>query len=132
MPTCVLVDDHEGVLDSVAAYLKGEGIDVVGRAKSAAEATRLLAELKPDLAILDYRLPGSSGVEVARALSVAAPRTVAVLYSGDATRAVVAEAFAAGVRAVVLKESSPDTLLRAVSLALEGRRFVDPRLRRRK
>jgi DNA-binding NarL/FixJ family response regulator len=130
MPTCVVVEDHEGVLDAVAMFLDAEGIEVVGRAKTAADATRLIAELKPDLAILDYRLPDSSGVQVARALSVASPQTIAVLYSGEATRTVVSEALASGIRAVVLKDSPPTTLLRALSTVLDGRRFVDPQLRR--
>jgi DNA-binding NarL/FixJ family response regulator len=131
-PTCVIVDDHQAVLDSVAAYLESEGFDVVGLATNAADAVRLLGKLKPDVVILDYRLPDSSGLQVARALPVAAPRTVAVLFSGDATRVVVAEALESGIRGVVLKESGATTLLRAINAVLDGRRYIDPRLRRRK
>jgi len=130
MPTCVVVDDHEAVLDSVSAYLRAEGFDIVGTARTAADATHLLAALKPDVAVIDYRLGDSSGVQLARALSVASPTTATVLYSGQVTRAIVAEAFAAGVRGAVLKESPPATLLRAISTVLSGRRFVDPPLRR--
>ena len=131
VPSCVVVDDHQEVLDSVVACLRAEGIDVIGSARAAAEATRLLSAMKPDVAILDHRLPDSSGIEIARALSVASPATAPILYSGAATRALVAEALAAGVRAVVLKESSPAVLLRAIASVVDGRRFIDPQLRRR-
>jgi two-component system nitrate/nitrite response regulator NarL len=130
--TCLILDDHEEVLESVAAYLAVEGFDVVGRATDAAQAIELLRTHQPNLAILDNRLRTSSGLEVARALSVAAPATRAVLFSGGATRGVVEEAFASGVRAVVLKESGPETLLRALQVVLAGRRYVDPSIRRRR
>lgn len=132
MATCVVVEDHPVVRDSVVEYLRVEGIDVVGSAETAAEGTRLLSALKPDVAILDHLLPDSSGIEVARALSVASPSTAAVLYAGEGTRALVAEAFATGIRAVVLKQSSPALLLRAIACVLDGRRFVDPQLRRQR
>ena len=131
MATCIVVEDHPVVLESVVEYLRAEGIDVVGSAGTAAEGTRLLSALKPDVAILDHFLPDSSGIEIARALSVASPATAPILYAGEATRALVAEALAAGVRAVVLKESSPAVLLRAIASVLDGRRFIDPQLRRR-
>jgi DNA-binding NarL/FixJ family response regulator len=130
--TCLILEDHEQVLESVAAYLETEGFAVVGRATAAAEAIELLRKHRPDVAILDYRLRSSSGLEVARALSVASPATRAVLFSGEATRSVVEEAFASGVRAVVLKESGPETLLRALQVVLAGRRYVDPSIRRRR
>ena len=129
MTSCVIVDDHEEVLDSVAAYLESEGVEVVGRARTAADAVRILGAVRPDVLVVDYRLPDATGIEVANALAVASPRTRTVLFSGQATRAVVSEALASGIRAVVLKESPPATLLRAVRTVLRGRRYVDPHLR---
>ena len=131
MTTCVIADDHEQVLESVSAYLTSEGYDVVGRASTAAEAIRLLSELRPDVAVVDYRLPDATGIDIARALSVGRPAPVTLLLSGEATRAVVAEAIAAGVSGVVLKESAPVTLARAIETVLAGKRYIDPKLRRR-
>jgi DNA-binding NarL/FixJ family response regulator len=129
--TCVIVEDHRAVLDSVAAYLDSEGLEVVGRATDAAEGVRVIAEQRPDVAVLDYRLPGTTGLDVARSIAVEAPDTLAVLFSGEATRAVVTEALDVGVRGIVLKESSPALLLRAIHTVAGGRRFIDPQLRRR-
>jgi DNA-binding NarL/FixJ family response regulator len=130
--TCVIVEDHRAVLDSVAAYLDFEGLEVVGRATDAAEGVRVITEQRPDVAVLDYRLPGTTGLDVARSIAVEAPNTAAVLFSGEATRAVVTEALDVGVRGIVLKESSPALLLRAIYTVAGGRRFIDPQLRRRR
>ena len=131
MTTCLIADDHEAVLESVSAYLVSEGYDVVGRASTAAEAIRLLDELRPDVAIVDYRLPDATGIDIARARAAAASTTVTLLLSGEATRAVVVEALAAGVSGVVLKESAPATLARAIETVLAGKRYIDPMLRKK-
>jgi DNA-binding NarL/FixJ family response regulator len=65
----LLVDDRRAFLDSAARFLAQErGIDVVGRVEDAADALDLATRLRPDLALVDVALPGTTGFEVARRL----------------------------------------------------------------
>jgi two-component system, NarL family, nitrate/nitrite response regulator NarL len=130
MTTCLIADDHEDVLDAVSAYLSSEGYEVVGLASTAADAIRLLEEFRPDVAVLDYQLPDATGIDIVRGLSAGGPTTATVLLSGEVTRSIVAEALATGISGVVLKESAPATLTRAIETVLSGKRYVDPQLRR--
>jgi len=90
----LLVDDSAMFLDSAEQFLADEnGIDVVGRAESVAEALELAARLSPDLVLLDVAMPGTSGFEVSRHLKSAPhpPRVVIVtLYDTAQYRAVAA------------------------------------------
>jgi DNA-binding NarL/FixJ family response regulator len=126
--TCVIADDHPAMLEAMSTCLAEAGVDVVGRAVDGESALELLAQHRPALALVDVRMPRSSGVEVARAAPVASPRTRIVLYSAFAERATLAEAFDLGVRGFVLKEAPLPELTRAVSTVLEGRIYVDPAL----
>jgi DNA-binding NarL/FixJ family response regulator len=66
---CLLVDDSEGFLDSASRLLSAQGLDVVGRARSSAEAVRLVQTLSPDLALVDVQLGDEDGFELARRLA---------------------------------------------------------------
>jgi DNA-binding NarL/FixJ family response regulator len=126
--TCVIADDHPAMLEAMSTCLTEAGVDVVGRAVDGDSALELLAQHRPALALVDVRMPRSSGVEVARAAPAASPRTRIVLYTAFAERATLAEAFDLGVRGFVLKEAPLPELTRAVSTVLEGRVYVDPAL----
>jgi DNA-binding NarL/FixJ family response regulator len=128
--TCVLVDDHPEVLSSLASLLEHEGLEVVGRAATGAEALRLLELHRPAVAVLDLRLPDLSGIEVARAAARIAPETAIVVHTGEAHASTVGDALAAGVLGVVLKAVPPWQLLEALDAALAGEVHVDPSLAR--
>jgi DNA-binding NarL/FixJ family response regulator len=125
----MLADDHAALLSSLARFLSGERIDVVGRARTGAGALRLLAQHRPDVAVIDFRLPDTNGIEVAREAAEIAPDTGIVIYTSFGHSKLVRDALAVGVRAVVLKDAEPSQLLRAISEVAAGRVYVDPRLR---
>ena len=126
--TLLLADDHPAILDSVATLLRDERIEVVGCARTGAEALELIERRVPAVALLDRRLPDLSGIEVARRIVRAFPRTATLLYTGHADSALVHEALDAGARGVVLKEAPLPDLPRAIAIVAGGGTYLDPLL----
>ena len=104
--TSVLVaDDHPAVVEAVADVLSEHGIEVAGRARDGNDAVEQIELRKPTVAILDLRMPGQSGIEVARHVGRSAPDTAVILYTAFGDRALLTEALDAGARGFVLKEA---------------------------
>lgn len=124
--TCVVADDHPAVVEAVADVLIENGIGVPGRARDGTDAVKLIESSRPDVAILDLRMPGLSGIEVARLVARTAPETSVILYTAFGDRALLTEALDAGARGFVLKEAPLAEVVRAVELVAAGRTYVDP------
>lgn len=123
---CVVADDHPPIVDAVCRYLEAEeGIAVVGRAGNGAEALALIERLRPEVAVVDVRMPQLDGIEIARRLGAQHSPTGVILYTAFAERALVIEALDAGARGFLLKEAPLTDLVRAVRLVAEGRTYVD-------
>src|SRR2546423_2685863 len=93
--TCLLVDDNEPLLEALEILLPAEGIDVVGKARTGAEALALLQRHAARAVVLDLRLPDLSGLEVARVAAETAPDTAVILYTSHAHPTPVPAALAA-------------------------------------
>jgi DNA-binding NarL/FixJ family response regulator len=96
---CLIVDDSEAFLASASRLLFAQGLDVVGRALSGAEALRLARKLEPDVALVDVQLGGEDGLEVTRRLAVTVPRMRVILISShpkDELVELIADSPAAG------------------------------------
>jgi DNA-binding NarL/FixJ family response regulator len=78
---CLIVDDSESFLASASRLLAAQGVEVVGRASSGAEALQLAQKLEPDVALVDVQLGGEDGFEVTRRLAATAPLTRVILIS---------------------------------------------------
>ena len=126
MTTIVVADDHPAVVEAVADVLAEHGIDIVGRARDGSDAVSQIEESKPDVAILDLRMPGMSGIEVARQIGRTTADTGVILYTAFGDRALLTEALDAGARGFVLKEAPLAEVVRAVELVAAGRTYVDP------
>ena len=124
-----LLDDHEVVRQGLRTLLEGAGdIEVVGESGSAVEATVRIPELRPDVAILDGRLPDGSGVEVCREVRSVDPGIRAlILTSYDDDEALFA-AIMAGASGYVLKEIKGNDLVGAVRQVASGNSLIDPAL----
>jgi DNA-binding NarL/FixJ family response regulator len=123
---CLVADDHPAVLEAVSEFLQTSGIEVVGRASKGDEALEKLETRKPDVALIDVRMPGLAGIELAKRAGRSTPKTAIVLYTGYGDRALLTEALDAGVRGFVLKEAPMDDLLRALRTVAAGGQYVDP------
>jgi len=124
--TCVVADDHPAVLEAVAEYLAQAGVEVVSRAHDGEEALQQIEERKPQVALIDVRMPKLGGIELTRRAQRSTPDTAILLYTGYGDRALLTEALDAGVRGFVLKEAPMDDLLRAVKSVASGGTYVDP------
>ncbi len=125
--TSVLVaDDHPAVVEAVADVLAEHGIEIAGRARDGDDAVEQIELRKPTVAILDLRMPGQSGIDVARHVAKVAPETAVILYTAFGDRALLTEALDAGARGFVLKEAPLAEVVRAVELVASGRTYVDP------
>jgi DNA-binding NarL/FixJ family response regulator len=123
----LVADDHPALLAAVCAFLEESGFDVAGRAADGGTAVALARDLRPDAVVLDYRMPRLGGSELVGELRAEVDAAVAV-YTADADEQLVAEAFAAGAAAVVLKEAPLADVTRALSAILAGGTYVDPAL----
>ena len=124
--TCVVADDHPAVLEAVAEFLAQAGVDVVSRAHDGDEALEQIEQRKPQVALVDVRMPKLGGIELTRRAQRSTPSTAVLLYTGYGDRALLTEALDAGVSGFVLKEAPMDDLLRAVQSVASGGTYVDP------
>jgi DNA-binding NarL/FixJ family response regulator len=124
--TCVVADDHPAVLEAVAEFLVQGGIEVIARARDGEEALEKIEQRKPQVALVDVRMPKLGGIELTRRAQRSTPDTSILLYTGYGDRALLTEALDAGVRGFVLKEAPMDDLLRAVQSVASGGTYVDP------
>jgi two-component system response regulator DevR len=122
-----LLDDHEVVRGGLRALLEREGdIEVVGESGSAQEAARRIPALRPDVAILDQRLPDGTGIDVCRDVRSHDPSIkVLILTSFDDEEALFG-AIMAGAAGYLLKQVRGPQLLDAVRRVAEGQSLLDP------
>ena len=122
-----LLDDHEVVRRGLKGLLEADGdILVVGESGLAQEAVRRIPALRPDVAVLDGRLPDGSGIEVCREVRAAHPDiAVLILTSYDDDEALFA-AIMAGAAGYVLKQIRGNDLVDAVRRVAAGQSLLDP------
>ena len=122
-----LLDDHEIVRRGLRELLEGAGdIEVIGESGSAEEATRRIPALKPDVAVLDARLPDGSGIDVCRDVRSRDSQIAAlILTSYDDDEALFA-AIMAGAAGYLLKQVRGTDLLDAVRRVAAGQSLLDP------
>jgi DNA-binding NarL/FixJ family response regulator len=125
----LLADDHEIARRGLRALLEAEaGWQVAAEAANGREAVALARELRPDVAILDIGMPELNGLEAARRIRGAAPRTeVLILTLYDCER-VIREALTAGARGYVLKSDAGRDLVRAVAALARHQPFFTARV----
>ena len=127
-PRCLIADDHPALTAAVSAYLAGNGFEVVGPVPDGRRAVALAEQEKPELALVDFRMPRLAGVELVRALLEVSPETRIAVYTADADERIAHDVLDAGAVALVLKEAPLADLVRALEAALVGRSYLDPAL----
>ena len=126
----LVVDDHPVVTDGVRLLLRSDPtMAIAGSAHSGQEALRVVAELEPDVVLLDLRLPDMLGTEAITALRARAPEAKIVLFTAYADHAALPAALEAGVDGCLLKDSSTADLATALHRVASGLIVIDPRLR---
>jgi DNA-binding NarL/FixJ family response regulator len=125
---CLVADDHPALVAAVSHFLESQGFEVVGRARDGVAAVADIRETKPDIALVDYRMPHLAGVELLEQIREAAPDTLIAVYTADTDQSIVRAVFDAGAHALILKDAPLADLAQALRTICTGRRYVDPAL----
>ena len=125
----LLVDDHEVVRLGLKALLSNyPKFEVVSEASNAEEAIRRVNEFKPDVVIMDIRLPGKNGIEATREISKTLPDTKVIILTSYAEDELLFDAIDAGAYGYVLKQIGSDDLVQALDAIGRGEALLDPAL----
>ena len=124
----MVVDDHPMWRDAVARDLAEAGYDVVATAADGAQALRVAGAARPDVVVLDLRLPDMSGVEVTRGLQAAHPAVRVLVLSASGEQQDVLDAVKAGAVGYLLKSATGQELLDAVRRTADGEAVFTPGL----
>lgn len=123
----LVADDHPAILDAVAQFVRDEDdIELIARAADGERALQLIEERRPDVAVLDIRMPKFGGIEILRRLIGADTMPAVILYTGYPERSLLLESLDVGARGFLLKESPLVDLMRAVRIVANGGTYIDP------
>ena len=127
-----LLDDHEVVRRGIADLLGLESdMEVVGEAGSATDALHRIPAARPDVAVLDVRLPDGTGIEVCRDARSILPELKCLMLTSYADDEALFDAIMAGASGYVLKDIKGNDLVEAVRSVAAGRSLLDPRATQR-
>ena len=127
----VVCDDHPLFREGMVRVLKASGgIEVVGEAADGRTALDTIRELKPDVAVVDYKMPGLDGVALAHAVARDKLPTKVLLVSAFDDSSIVYEALSAGALGFMSKEAPPEQVVDAVRAIARGEEVVPPELAR--
>ena len=122
----VLIADDQTLFRSGLARLLDEDdrVDVIGQAGDGAEAVKQAIKLKPDVVLMDLKMPNMDGIEASRQIKAQCPDVkILILTTFDADNHVI-QALEAGVRGYVLKDSLPEAIIRSIQAVMAGERVM--------
>lgn len=122
----VLADDHVLVRQGLKSLLEREGFQVVAEASDGQEALSHVESLQPDIAVMDISMPTLNGLNAAREISRASPKTKTILLTQHDESQYIREALEAGVKGYVLKSQVASDLLLAIRQVSRGQVYLSP------
>ena len=129
MISVLLVDDHPVVIEGLRKVLATAGdIDVTGEARDASGALEQARMLRPDVILLDLRMPGANGIQATRRLQEAGSSAAVLILTSYGDQAYVRQALEAGASGYLLKSSPPEQLIAAIRASARGHRQLSPEL----
>jgi DNA-binding NarL/FixJ family response regulator len=127
--TCLIVDDHEVVREGLRLSLsRSPHIRVVGEAGDGQAAIDLAERRRPDVVIMDVRMPGMDGLDATKELTAKTPDTAVLIFTAYSERSLLARGLESGAKGYILKEAPHETLVRAIEKVAAGESFIDPAL----
>lgn len=129
MITVLLVDDHPVVVEGLRKVLAtADDISVAGEAHDAASAIEAARTLRPEVILLDLRMPGATGIQAVRRMREQEIRSAVIILTSYGDQAYVRQALEAGADGYLLKSTPPEQLIAAIRSAARGRRALSPEL----
>ncbi|HEY6016115.1 MAG TPA: response regulator transcription factor [Gaiellaceae bacterium] len=127
--SCLIVDDHEVVREGLRLSLsRAPHIRVVGEAADGASAVELVQRRKPDVVIMDVRMPGMDGLEATKILTDTVPDSKVLIFTAYSEKSLLSRGLESGAKGYILKEAPHQTLVRAIEKIAAGEGYVDPAL----
>ena len=127
--TCLIVDDHEVVREGLRLSLsRAPRIRVIGEAADGESAVALAERRKPNVVIMDVRMPGMDGLEATKMLVDRDPAIAVLIFTAYSERSLLSRGLESGARGYILKEAPHETLVRAIEKVADGEGYVDPAL----
>lgn len=123
--SCLVADDHPALVAAVCSLLRERGYAIVGPASDGRTAVTLAERERPQLALVDFRMPRLEGLDLLAELRQASPDTALVVYTAEANEQVARDALGVGVRGLVLKEAPLADVVRALDAVRNGGSYVD-------
>ena len=125
----LIVDDHEVVREGLRLSLsRASHIRVIGEAGDGAAAVGLVERRKPDVVIMDVRMPGMDGLEATKEILKVEPDAAVLIFTAFSERSLLARGLESGAKGYILKEAPHETLLRAIERVAKGEGYIDPAL----
>jgi len=122
----MIIDDHEMVREGLKAILVNEpDFSIVGDAANAEWALKLIKRLRPDIVLLDVRLPGVSGIEVCRIVTEQYPEIAVIILTTFTDEQLIAQCIQAGAKGFILKDVERFDLKRAIRAVARGEAAID-------
>lgn len=126
---CLLVDDHAIVREGLRRVLAQVGdMIVVGEASTGEAAIEMVGRRRPDVVLMDARMPGIGGIVATQRVLAAHPEVRVIMFTAHAEQDLLWEALDAGAQGFVLKDSDSGVLAAAIRQVIAGDPYVDPRL----
>ena len=127
--TCLIVDDHEVVREGLRLALsRAPHIRVIGEASDGESAVTLVERRRPDVVIMDVRMPGMDGLAATKVLTERMPDVSVLIFTAYSERSLLSRGLESGAKGYILKEAPHQTLLRAIEKVANGEGYVDPAL----
>ncbi len=128
----LIVDDHEVVRLGLRTLLSNQAnFVVVDEAASAKEAVEKAVQHRPDVVVMDIRMPGENGIEACREIKMHLPNTEVLMLTSYAEDEMLFDAISAGAAGYVLKQGGGDELIRAIQRVGQGDALLDPAVTQR-
>ena len=122
----VLVDDHDLFRGGLRDILEDQGVAVVGEADCGERGVELVAEVAPDVAVMDLNMPGIGGVEATRQIADRTPATRVLVLTISSDDETIMQAMMAGASGYLLKDASVDELAAGIRAAAAGESSISP------
>jgi DNA-binding NarL/FixJ family response regulator len=126
--TVVVVDDHDLFRGGLRDILESQGLQVVGEAADGEPGVELVADLMPDVAVMDLNMPGMSGVEATREIAMRAPATRVLVLTISAEDQNIVDAMMAGASGYLLKDASVEELVGGIQATARGESSIAPKI----
>jgi DNA-binding NarL/FixJ family response regulator len=125
----LIVDDHEVVREGLRLSLsRAPHIRVIGEAGDGESAIVLVERRKPDVVVMDVRMPGMDGLEATKRILERVPDASVLIFTAFSERSLLAPRLESGAKGYILKEAPHETLVRAIERVAKGEGYVDPAL----